>query len=455
MLAVVVAAVVHFAEARAFVGLVERSQPSWLAVAVLLQILTYVAQGEVFLAAPHASGHAVPRRLVYELSLTKLFLDQAVPSAGLASTAIVANALERQGIPRALTAAGAILNIASYHLSYVLLLLGALGVVFALGAMNALVAAISLLFIAFAVAFAGLVLGLAGRASTGAGPTARIPGLKGIATFLAAADTRLARHPGLLLKTGGWQAAIFLLDAFTMWSLIHAVGAAAPATAVFAAFMVASVFRTVSVSPGGLGAYEAASVLTLKMVGVSLPVALATTLLFRGLSFWAPMLPGLWCSRRLLREKKPEQAEPATPEYWSIPGELVAAQLQSGPDGLPAREAAARLVRYGPNALEASRSRTWLHVLANQLRSPLLLLLVFAALASGLTQEWFDASMVLVIVITTVVIGFAREYSAETAAQALRARVRVRARAVRDGRLDEVDAVAIVPGTWSNWPPAA
>ena len=137
---------------------------------------------------------------------------------------------------------------------------------------------------------------------------------------------------------------------------------------------------------------------------------------------------------------------PVTPAYWSVPGDLVATQLQSGPSGLSAREAATRLARYGPNALEASRSRTWLHVLANQLRSPLLLLLVFAALASGLTQEWFDAGMVLLIVVTTVVIGFAREYSAETAAQALRARVRVRARAVRDGRLDEVDAVAIVPG---------
>src|SRR3954467_7483362 len=83
MLVAVVAATVHFAEARAFLTLLEQSRPWWLAVAIGLQALTYLAQGEVFLAAPHAVGHAVPRRLVYELSLTKLFLDQAVPSAGL------------------------------------------------------------------------------------------------------------------------------------------------------------------------------------------------------------------------------------------------------------------------------------------------------------------------------------------------------------------------------------
>jgi P-type Mg2+ transporter len=135
-----------------------------------------------------------------------------------------------------------------------------------------------------------------------------------------------------------------------------------------------------------------------------------------------------------------------TSAYWSVPGDLVAAQLRSGTNGLTSREASARLNHHGPNALEESRPRTWLHVFGNQLRSPLLLLLVFAALASGLTQEWFDAGMVLAIVVTTVAVGFAREYGAETAAQALRARIRARTRAVRDGRLTDVDVVAIVPG---------
>ena len=135
-----------------------------------------------------------------------------------------------------------------------------------------------------------------------------------------------------------------------------------------------------------------------------------------------------------------------TPPYWSVPRDVVAARLQSSTDGLSAREADARLARYGPNALDDSPSRTWAHVMANQLRSPLLLLLVFAAIASGLTQEWFDASMVLVIVVTTVVIGFAREYGAETAAHALRARVHLRAKILRDGCVTDLALTEIVPG---------
>jgi Mg2+-importing ATPase len=48
-----------------------------------------------------------------------------------------------------------------------------------------------------------------------------------------------------------------------------------------------------------LGIFEAASVVTLKLAGVSVPVALAATLLFLGLSFWLPMVPGLLFSREV------------------------------------------------------------------------------------------------------------------------------------------------------------
>jgi Mg2+-importing ATPase len=58
---------------------------------------------------------------------------------------------------------------------------------------------------------------------------------------------------------------------------------------VFASFMVSTLLRTISIVPGGLGIFEAASVMTLKLAGVSVPVALAATLLFRGLSVWLPM----------------------------------------------------------------------------------------------------------------------------------------------------------------------
>lgn len=63
--------------------------------------------------------------------------------------------------------------------------------------------------------------------------------------------------------------------------------------------------RSICVTPGGLGVFEGAAVTTLHWAGVPLPMALSATLLFRGLSFWAPMLPGLLVARTVLCVKPP------------------------------------------------------------------------------------------------------------------------------------------------------
>ena len=132
--------------------------------------------------------------------------------------------------------------------------------------------------------------------------------------------------------------------------------------------------------------------------------------------------------------------------YWSNGPDELAATLRSGVQGLTSTEAEARLRDYGPNALDALRPLSRVGVLLNQVRSPLLLLLIFAAAASGLTGEWFDAGIVLTIVVATVAVGYSREYSAQAAADALRARVHVRTQVVRDGRVDTIDTRGIVPG---------
>ena len=73
-------------------------------------------------------------------------------------------------------------------------------------------------------------------------------------------------------------------------------------------------------------------------------------------------------------------------------------------------------------------------------------LLLLAAAASAFTGEWVDATIVLVIVAATVVIGYSREYSAEAAAAALRARVRTHTQILRDGSVRAAPVEEIVPG---------
>jgi Mg2+-importing ATPase len=134
------------------------------------------------------------------------------------------------------------------------------------------------------------------------------------------------------------------------------------------------------------------------------------------------------------------------PEYWSLEADRLVDRLGSSPDGLTTHEAALRLREVGPNQIRAHDRLTRARALLNQVRNPLLLVLVFAAGASLATGEWTDAATVLAIVVATVGIGYAREYRAGTAIAALQARVRSRARVLRGGAALRVLAEEIVPG---------
>lgn len=135
-----------------------------------------------------------------------------------------------------------------------------------------------------------------------------------------------------------------------------------------------------------------------------------------------------------------------TAGFWSLAPATLLTSVQSHPDGLSDADAARRLETCGPNLLRDERGLSRIDVFARQWRSPLLLLLVFAAVASALTGEWMDAAIVLTIVLASVLIGYTREYRAQTAAAALRTRLSVRTTALRDGQAVSMPIHNIVPG---------
>jgi P-type Mg2+ transporter len=149
--------------------------------------------------------------------------------------------------------------------------------------------------------------------------------------------------------------------------------------------------------------------------------------------------------RRL--ERSPESPHRKNgPPYWTSTPQQLFEQLESSADGLTTAEAAIRLRRGGPNRVRSHRPLSRLRVLLSQLESPLLLLLLFAAIVSGLTGEWFDAGIVLVIVGASAGIGYWREYAAQSAAEAMERGLRVRASVMRDGRLASCPVDELVPG---------
>jgi len=298
----VVVAGLHFSEAREFVEIAQRAHPAWLLAAIACQVVTYAVQGEIFRRVVDAGRSRLEAKDAYALSLAKLFVDQAVPSAGVSGTALLARGFDALGVRRAVAAAAIAVNFATYYAGYVLALAVAVAITSLDGKSNGIVILASVVFVLISAALSWSVLALTGRRSRRTPRVGeRVAPLRDVLRFLQDADPRLARDPRVLLEALVCQLAIVALDAATVWVLIRSLGASASPVGVFASFMISSLFRTISIVPGGLGIFEATSVITLKMAGASLAVALAATFLFRGLSFWLPMLPGLWFSRRAVR----------------------------------------------------------------------------------------------------------------------------------------------------------
>ncbi len=132
--------------------------------------------------------------------------------------------------------------------------------------------------------------------------------------------------------------------------------------------------------------------------------------------------------------------------FWSLDSGELARRLKSRPSGLSSEEAASRLSRVGRGEIVPRHPLTRTRLLLRQVRSPLLLLLVFAATISLFAREWSDAGIVLFIVLATIAIGFSREYSAHKALSVLASRVRLTATVLRDGRRVEVPREEVVPG---------
>jgi len=302
ILAVVVVVGLRFSEERELYRIARDARPWWMLFALLLQSGTYLFQGQIWRIVTRAAGASLSLRAAYGLSVGKLLVDQVLPSAGVSGNVLMVRALESRGISRPVVMAGVVVDTASCYGTYVLGLGAALVITLIHHHATGLVLFTSIPFVLGGIGVTVAVLALPGRR---AGPVvqrvARVGPLRKALAFFAQADLSIARRPKLLLEASACQLAILLLDAATIWTLIEALGATAQPSGVFASFMISTLFRIVGFVPGGLGAFEAASVLSLKMIGVGLPVALAATLLFRGLSFWLPMLPGLWFARHAAR----------------------------------------------------------------------------------------------------------------------------------------------------------
>lgn len=126
--------------------------------------------------------------------------------------------------------------------------------------------------------------------------------------------------------------------------------------------------------------------------------------------------------------------------------EEVVEHFGSASEGISSQEAERRQQKYGPNLLtEKKRKPAWLMLLA-QFKDVMILILLAAAIISGLAGDAQDAVVILVIVVLNAVVGFVQEYRAEEAMAALKKIAISTAKVKRDGSIQHVSSADLVPG---------
>jgi len=144
----------------------------------------------------------------------------------------------------------------------------------------------------------------------------------------------------------------------------------------------------------------------------------------------------------------PEQAPKDAPDHWHLQDAHELAR-QHGVDpahGLHEEEASRRVERHGLNEIQTRPGRGPLGLLFDQFKDFMIVVLIAAAVISGVIGDLVDTLAILVIVLLNAAIGFVQAWRADRAMAALQQLAATQATVLRGGQSQLISASALVPG---------
>jgi len=120
-------------------------------------------------------------------------------------------------------------------------------------------------------------------------------------------------------------------------------------------------------------------------------------------------------------------------------------KLDASTDGLTEKEAKNRLVQYGPNEIEEKKTNMFLKFLS-YFWGPIPWMIEAAVILSAVARHWPDFFIILVLLLANAGVGFWEEHEAGNAIAALKAKLAINARVLRDGKWTTPPASELVPG---------
>ena len=129
----------------------------------------------------------------------------------------------------------------------------------------------------------------------------------------------------------------------------------------------------------------------------------------------------------------------------------ILTELESSASGLSEEQAEERLEMYGENKLAEAKKTTVLQRFFQQLKDPMLLILLAAAAVSAVTnalsgESFTEVFIILVVVLLNAVLGVIQESKAEAAIEALQSMTAAKCKVLRGGELKVIESSRLVPG---------
>jgi uncharacterized protein (TIRG00374 family) len=296
--------VLHLGTIEEFSRLAAVASPYWFFLACVAQAVTYVCAALVWRQALRRAGHPRSLRILVPLGIAKLFTDQVVPTGGVSGAILVARGLTRRQVPMNVAMGALLVGLVSYFAAYLVSAIASLEILWLHHRANLLLLFVVAIFVTIVIAIPSGVLWMKQWGHRiPVSWVRRLPGAAHLLGAIAEAPADLLLDPILLGETVALEFSIFALDALTLWLVFRALGNDPAIWIAFVSFIMASIFATLGPIPLGLGTFEAGCVGMLSLLGVAVETALAATILLRGLTFWLPMVPGLWLARLELQPK--------------------------------------------------------------------------------------------------------------------------------------------------------
>ncbi len=137
------------------------------------------------------------------------------------------------------------------------------------------------------------------------------------------------------------------------------------------------------------------------------------------------------------------------PWFHKTPGETLDELDSDQSRGLSPEEAERRLAQYGPNQLAAGKKDSLAKRFLNQMKDPMIIVLLAAAVLSLISsrgEDWIEAVIILIIVIVNACISISQENNAEKALEALQKMSAPLAKVLRNGEVVRLETSRLVPG---------